>query len=145
MSRIKELENELGRMRKGERGVVVESLIASAANVEGIRLVVSEVAGEDADGLRELAQALRGRLGEDGAAVLGNAEGGRALLVAACTDHLVSRGVTAPRLLERAATAVGGGAGGKPVLGFAGGKNSGALADALASIPSRLSELLEGV
>jgi alanyl-tRNA synthetase len=144
VEQLKRLESELGKLRKAERGTLVDSLAASAVSVDGANLVVSEVAGEDAAGLRELAQALRGRLESSGpaAAVLGNADGGKALLVAAVTAPLVDRGVTAQTLLERAATEIGGGAGGKPILGFAGGGNAAALPQALGGIPARLAELL---
>jgi alanyl-tRNA synthetase len=144
VEQLKRLESELGKLRKAERGTLVDSLAASAVAVDGANLVVSEVSGEDAGGLRELAQALRGRLESGGpaAAVLGNADGGKALLVAAVTAPLVDRGVTAQALLERAAKEIGGGAGGKPILGFAGGGNAAALGQALGGIPARLAELL---
>jgi alanyl-tRNA synthetase len=57
---------------------------------------------------------------------------------------MVARGVTAPELLAHAAKAIGGGAGGKPILGFAGGRNADAVTGALEAIPARLSELLTG-
>jgi alanyl-tRNA synthetase len=144
MEQLKRLESELGKFRRVERGALVESLAGSAVPVDGTSLVVSEVAGEDAAGLRELAQALRGRLEAHGpaAAVLGNADGNRALLVAVVTGPLVERGVTAQALLEHAAKQIGGGAGGKPILGFAGGGNGAALPQALGGIPARLAELL---
>ena len=109
-----------------------------------MRLVVSAVPGEDANGLRELADLLRTRLEREGegAAVLGATEGESARLVAAVTKPLVTRGVTARKLLEHAAKAIGGGAGGKDHLGMAGGKNAGGLDEALGSIPARLGELL---
>jgi len=145
IERVKQLESELGKIRKGERGGATDALAQVATLVDGVTLVVAEVPGEDADGLRELAQALRGKFdATEGAIVLGNAQGERALLVGACTNALVSRGVTAPLLLENAARAVGGGAGGKPILAFAGGKDSDALGGALHAIPDRLRELLAG-
>jgi len=146
IERIKQLESELGKIRKGDRASLVDTLAARAMPVDGVSLVVATLPGEDADGLRELAQALRSRLERDGpgAAVLGNADGGRALLVAAATPALVQRGVTAPALLEPAARAVGGGAGGKPILAFAGGKDAAALDRALATVRVRLEELLRG-
>jgi alanyl-tRNA synthetase len=146
VARVKELEQQLGAIRGRERGKQVEDLVHAAADVAGVRLVVTEVAGEDAGGLRELALQLKNRMETDGrgAAVLGSADGGRATLVASCTKDLVDLGVTAPALLEPAARAVGGGAGGKPHLGFAGGGRSEALPEALAAIPSRLAALLDG-
>jgi alanyl-tRNA synthetase len=143
---LKRLQNELGMIRKATRDQMVAALADQASRVDGVALVISEVPGEGADGLRELALALREKLERDGAGavVLGNADGARALLVASCTAPLVERGITAPLLLDRAAKAIGGGAGGKPILGFAGGPNAAALGEALESIPSRLRELASG-
>jgi alanyl-tRNA synthetase len=146
IARIKELESELGVLRKGERGQRVDDLLASAKDVAGVKLVVAEVPGEDATGLRDLALRLRERLERDGhgAAVLGASDGNRALLVAACTGDLVTRGITAPSLLETAAKQIGGGAGGKPNLAFAGGGKAAMLSEALSRIPDRLAALLAG-
>ena len=146
VARVKELESELGALRKGERGERVEELLAAARDVAGVKLVVAEVPGEDATGLRELALKVRERMERDGhgAAVFGAADGDRALLVAACTGELVNRGVTAPSLLEAAAKQIGGGAGGKPHLAFAGGGKALALSEALSGIPDRLASLLAG-
>ena len=144
VARIKQLVSELGKIRKAERQKEVERLAATALDVSGVSLVVAEMDGQDADELREIALALRNRLQKSGhgAAVLGTASEGKALLVAACTDELISRGVTAPALLETAAKAIGGGAGGKPPIAFAGGGKAQALPEALAGIAERLQELL---
>jgi alanyl-tRNA synthetase len=105
---------------------------------------VNTVTDADADALRDLAQKAVGKLGGESAVVLGSALGGKALLVAACSPALSGRGVTAPALLEQAASVIGGGAGGKPGLAFAGGKLADAVVPAVESIPQRLSELLDG-
>jgi alanyl-tRNA synthetase len=144
VARLKELESRLGTLKRAERGERIEEMLAGAKRVDGVRLLVSEVPGEDPGGLRELAIALRDRMEREGegAVVLGSADGERAVLVASCTKPLLDRGVSAPLLLEHAAMAVGGGAGGKPHLGFAGGSQVGSLADALAGVPARLRSLL---
>ena len=81
--------------------------------------------------------------GDGGAAVvLGAGQASKALIVAACSSRLVERGVTAPLLLEDAAKQIGGGAGGKPILGFAGGPKAEAVKEAVQGIPARLAELL---
>jgi alanyl-tRNA synthetase len=146
VARLKELEQRLGAIRGQERGKRVEDLAASAEDVGGVSLVVAEVPGEDPGGLRELALGLKNRLEREGhgAAVLGTADGGRATLVASCTKDLIARGVTAPALLDPAAKVVGGGAGGKAHLGFAGGGRPEALPEALAAVPDRLAALLAG-
>ena len=140
----KRLRTELGKLRKGDRDAVIASLAGSAEQVDGLALVVSEVPGEDPGGLRELAQKVRDKLSAGPAAVvIGNAEGGKPLLVAAATGGAVERGVTAPALLEQAAKVIGGGAGGKDVLANAGGRHADRLGEALGTIAPRVRELLD--
>ncbi|MGZ4125764.1 MAG: alanine--tRNA ligase [Actinomycetota bacterium] len=137
------LQTELARIRRQDVAARAQSLLDDAVEVDGVKLVVRrEDAG--ADELRELAQGAIGRLeGPGGAAVvLGSGAGGRALLVAACSPNLISRGADAKSLLATAAKVIGGGSGGKPNLGTAGGPNGGAVDEALATIPARLRELL---
>jgi alanyl-tRNA synthetase len=137
------LRSELGKLQKGDRDAVIGSLVESAQDVRGLSLVVSELPGEDASGLRELAQKVRDRLqGRPAAVVLGGGADGKAQLVAACTPQAVERGVTAPALLEPAARTIGGGAGGKDILAMAGGRDASAIEEALGGIPARAGELL---
>jgi alanyl-tRNA synthetase len=139
----KRLRSELGKLQKGDREAIVASLVDGAHDVGGLALVVSEVAGEDASGLRELAQKVRDRLqGRPAAVVLGGGSDGKAQLVAASTSEAVARGVTAPELLREAASVIGGGAGGKDILAMAGGRDASAISQALGGIPARARELL---
>jgi len=139
----KRLRSELGKLQKGDRDAIVASLVEGAQDVDGLALVVSEVPGEDASGLRELAQKIRDRLqGRPAAVVLGGGSDGKAQLVAASTSEAVARGVTAPELLREAASVIGGGAGGKDILAMAGGRDASAISRALGGIPARARELL---
>ena len=139
----KRLRSELGKLQKGDRDAIIASLVEGALDVDGLALVVSEVPGEDASGLRELAQKIRDRLqGRAAAVVLGGGSDGKAQLVAASTTEAVARGVTAPELLRGAASVIGGGAGGKDILAMAGGREAGAIPLALGGIPARARELL---
>ena len=139
----KRLRSELGKLQKGDRDAIIASLVEDAQDVDGLALVVSEVPGEDASGLRELAQKVRDRLqGRPAAVVLGGGADGKAQLVAASTSEAVARGVTAPELLREAASVIGGGAGGKDILAMAGGRDASAISEALGGIPARARELL---
>jgi alanyl-tRNA synthetase len=144
VEQVKRLESELGKIRKGDVRARVDEIAGTATTVAGARLVVA-LTPMAADELRELAQGAAGKLeNEQGAAVvLGSDAEGKALVVAACSKNLVARGVTAPMLLEPAAKAIGGGAGGKPILGFAGGPRGDAVREALGGVPARLEELLQ--
>ena len=137
----KRLRSELGRVAQRGRPPASTTSVGRAVVVDGVRLV-HDVEDADADALRDLAQKAADKLGGEAAVVLGTAQGGKAMLVAACSTPLVERGVTAPALLEPAAAAIGGGAGGKPGLGFAGGKRAEAVTEAIRGIPARLEELL---
>ncbi len=139
----KRLRNELGKLQKGDRDAIISTLVEDAQDVDGLALVVAEVPGEDASGLRELAQKVRDRLqGRPAAVVLGGGADGKAQLVAASTSEAVARGVTAPELLREAASVIGGGAGGKDILAMAGGRDASAISQALGGIPARARELL---
>jgi alanyl-tRNA synthetase len=145
IERVKRSETELGKLRQGDVASRVDQIVAQATQVDGAHLVTT-LEEVDADELRELAQNVVGKLeGPGGAAVvLGSNANDKALIVAACSKGLMERGVTAPELLEHAAKQIGGGAGGKPNLAFAGGPNGSAVKDAVESVPSRLAELLVG-
>jgi alanyl-tRNA synthetase len=137
------LRAELSRLAAAERGSVVEDLVSRANDVQDVRLVTTVLDGE-ADELRDLAQKVVGKLGGSRPAVvvLGSSKGGRGLVVAAVSGDLVGRGVTAPLLLEPAGKAIGGGGGGKPILGIAGGPKGDGVEVAVGLIPTRLEELL---
>ncbi len=147
IGRIKQLESELGRIRRAEQDREVNALVAAATEVPGAQVwwVARRYEGRSADELREMALALRGRLsGRPAAAVLGSRNDGKALLVASTTDELAARGVTAAELLEGAAKEIGGGAGGKGPVAFAGGPKADGLAAAEAAALGRLEALLAG-
>ena len=145
MARIKQLESELAKLRRIEQAAEVETLLGRTRSIDGVSLIAESLVGKEAGELRELAIKVRNRLDHEPAAVVlaGSGEG-RTLLVAALTKELLARGFTAASLLDKAAKAVGGSAGGKPDLAMGGGPRSEALDEALLSIPARLEELLAG-
>jgi alanyl-tRNA synthetase len=137
------LKGELGRLRAGDRDAVIDALVEDAVPVGELALVVSSVPGEDPAGLRDLAQRVRDKLSSGPAVVVvGNGDGGKAMLVAAVSPPAVERGITAPAMLEVAAGIIGGGAGGKDILANAGGRHADRVDEALGGIPARLKELL---
>jgi alanyl-tRNA synthetase len=111
----RELRRQLDRARQVGSADVVGQLIDAAASVDGIRVVASEVAVEDASELRALGDRLRDRLGS-GAAVLAARHVDRVALCAVVTDDLISRGVRADRLIREIAAMTGGSGGGRAHL-----------------------------
>lgn len=147
IARIKELESELGKLRRAEQTGELERLADTALDVAGIKLVLARMNGRDEGELRELAAKLSNRLSGQGvvlgAVVLGTAGAKGARLIAAVTPSLFTR-ITARQLLEEASKVIGGGVGGKDRLAMAGGPKTDALDQALAGIPDRIQALLSG-
>ncbi|HEV8421426.1 MAG TPA: alanine--tRNA ligase-related protein, partial [Actinomycetota bacterium] len=147
VARIKELESELGKLRRSEQRGEVERLASTALDVSGIKLVLARMNGRGEAERRERAAKLADRLTGNGtnlaAVVLGTAGDRGARLVASVSGPLAGT-VTARQLLEEASKVIGGGVGGKDRLAMAGGPRSDALDQALAGIPERLQTLLAG-
>jgi alanyl-tRNA synthetase len=136
----KQLEKELGEQkRKGALGQLDE-LYAQARTIKGVKVVIGEVSKVDREGLRQLVDSLRQKLGS-GVVALGMPEDGKVALIAGVTKDLTSK-VHAGKLIQALAKQVGGSGGGRPDLAEAGGKDTTALKNALDSIPALLEPLL---
>ena len=94
-------------------GRVIEPSTESAARIDGAVVLVERVDGADPKTLRDMADRLRGRLGEEAAVVLGAAAEDRVHLVATVGPPLIGRGVKAGAIVREAAQVAGGGGGGK--------------------------------
>lgn len=102
--------------------------------VKGIPVLTAQLSEADADTLRLMTDQFRQRY-PSGVVVLGSiSKDGRPILIAAVTDDLVKRGLNAGELVKHVAAPLGGGGGGRPTLAQAGGKDSGKLPEALASV-----------
>ena len=136
----KHLEKELeAQKRKGALGQL-DDLTSQVQLVKGVKVIAAEVANVDREGLRQLVDSLRQKLGS-GVVALGMPEDGKVALIAGVTKDLTSK-VHAGKLIQALAKQVGGSGGGRPDLAEAGGKDTSALKSALRSIPSLLEPLL---
>ena len=91
----------------------------------------------DMNGLRDLGDQLKGKLGE-GVIVLASASDGKVNLVAMATDDAMAHGAHAGNLIKSIAGKVGGGGGGRPNMAQAGGKNPAGIPDAIAEAKTAL-------
>ena len=134
------LEKKLeAQKRKGALNQLDE-LFAQAKTIKGVKVVVGEVGNVDRDGLRQLVDSLRQKLGS-GVVVLGMPEDGKVALIVGVTKDLTAK-VHAGKLIQALAKQVGGSGGGRPDLAEAGGKDTSALKTALQDVPSLLEALL---
>ena len=141
---IKDLKNELAQARSLTKRGGLDEVIEKVEDAGGVPVAVSQVEGADLGALREACDAARAKLGSI-LIVLASCEGRKVNLVAAATKDLVQKGVHAGDLIRAVAKMVGGGGGGRADFGQAGGKNAGALPDALAKVPDLVREQLSGV
>ncbi|MDQ3981569.1 MAG: alanine--tRNA ligase-related protein, partial [Actinomycetota bacterium] len=128
----KELERKLADTEQRSLEADAVALAEGAQELDGTKLVVAR-RDLGVDGLRKLAQQLKGRLGS-AVIVLGASGGGKANLVAALTKDLVERGLSAREILGPGAGLLGGGAGGKPELSISGGPEAGKIDEALEAV-----------
>ena len=136
----KQLEKELGEQRRKGALNQLDHLFAHTQTIKGVKVIVGEVQNVDREGLRQLVDALRQKLGS-GVVALGTPENGKVALIAGVTKDLTAK-VHAGKLIQALAKQVGGSGGGRPDLAEAGGKDTSALKTALQSVPALLEALL---
>ncbi len=134
------LEKELGEQKRKGALNQLDELFAQAQTIKGVKVVVGQVGNVDREGLRQLVDSLRQKLGS-GIVALGMPEDGKVALIAGVTKDLTAK-VHAGKLIQALAKQVGGSGGGRPDLAEAGGKDTSALKSALQSVPGLLEPLL---
>ena len=141
-SRLRELERA-ERRGATEQAVDVETLAASAEELDGARILVSEVQALDGKALLDVADRLKNKLG-NAAIVLGSSGENRVDLVASVAPALVQRGVRAGEIVKLAAAEVGGGGGGRDTLARAGGRDPSGLPRAFDAARAAIESALSG-
>ncbi|MFZ2224201.1 MAG: alanine--tRNA ligase [Candidatus Deferrimicrobium sp.] len=131
-AQIKALEKALQEARRRSSRDLVGEILSGAKDVAGVRRVSAEVEAMDAAALRDLADAVKGKL-SSGILLLGSREEERCHLVAGVTPDLTGR-FSASDIVRKAAALVGGGGGGRKDMAQAGGSRVEHLPEALASI-----------
>jgi alanyl-tRNA synthetase len=137
-AQVRALEKDLQEARRRAARDLVGEVLAKARDVEGVRVVEAQVEPMDPAALRELADAVKGRL-KSGLLLLGTVEEGRCHLVAGATPDLAPD-YPASEIVKNAARFVGGGGGGRRDMAQAGGSNVEGVASAVASLSAWLSE-----
>lgn len=130
-----EIESLKSKMAQEAAGDVMDQV----KEVKGVKLLAAQIDGVDMNGLRDLGDQLKEKLG-DGVVVLASGNEGKVSLMATATDGAMKKGAHAGNLVKGIAGCVGGGGGGRPNMAQAGGKNPAGIPDALA----KAEEVLEG-
>ncbi len=143
LTRLKEAERDLERLRTEQLQAAAGSLTDRARDVGGVTLLAHDAGEADAGDVRTMVLDLRGRLGNDRpcvVAVTGIAKG-RPVVVVATNEAARGRGITAGELVRVAAGALGGGGGGKDDIAQGGGQDPAKVGEALSAVEWRVGEL----
>ena len=130
-----EVESLKSKLAQDAMGDVMDQV----QEIKGVKLLAAEVDGVDMNGLRDLGDQLKEKLG-DGVVVLASGNDGKVSLMVTATDAAMKQGAHAGNLIKAIAGLVGGGGGGRPNMAQAGGKNPAGIQKAL----KKAAEVLEG-
>ena len=137
MAEVKALQSENESLKSKAAKDALGDVMDQVTEVKGTKLLAVSVSGVDMNGLRDLGDQLKEKLGE-GVIVLASENDGKVNLVAMATDGAMKAGAHAGNLIKAIAGNVGGGGGGRPNMAQAGGKNPAGIADALAEAKTAL-------
>ena len=132
---MSENESLKSKLAKDALGDVMDQV----CELSGVKLLASKLEGVDMNGLRELGDQLKEKLGE-GVVLLASVCDGKVNLMATATDGAMKQGAHAGSLIKGYAALVGGGGGGRPNMAQAGGKNPAGIEAAL----EKAKEVLSG-
>ena len=131
MAEMKALQSENESLKSKAAKDALGDVMDQVREVKGVKLLASKVAGVDMNGLRELGDQLKEKLGE-GVVVLISENDGKVNMIAMATDGAMGQGAHAGNLIKGIAGLVGGGGGGRPNMAQAGGKNPAGIDTAIA-------------
>lgn len=135
----KALKSEIESLKSRQAADALGDVMDQVTEVNGVKLLAAKVEGVDMNGLRDLGDQLKDKLGE-GVVVLASPAGGKVNLMATATKAAIDKGAHAGNLIKAIAALVGGGGGGRPNMAQAGGKNPEGIDAALEKAKETLAE-----
>ena len=141
LERTRQLEKELQQLKEQAAAQESANLSSKAIDVNGVKLLVSELSGVEPKMLRTMVDDLKNQLGST-IIVLATVAEGKVSLIAGVSKDVTDR-VKAGELIGMVAQQVGGKGGGRPDMAQAGGTDAAALPAALASVKAWVSAKLQ--
>lgn len=141
LERTRQLEKELQQLKEQAAAQESANLSSKAIDVNGVKLLVSELSGVEPKMLRTMVDDLKNQLGST-IIVLATVAEGKVSLIAGVSKDVTDR-VKAGELIGMVAQQVGGKGGGRPDMAQAGGTDAAVLPAALASVKGWVSAKLQ--
>ena len=139
---IKELHSENESLKAKMAQEAVGDVMNQVKEVKGVKLLAVSLNDVDMNGLRDLGDQLKEKLGE-GVILLASSNEGKVNLIAMATEEAMKKGAHAGNLIKAAASKVGGGGGGRPNMAQAGGKNPAGINDAIETVYAELEKTIK--
>lgn len=133
LEEIKSLHAENEKLKSKLANNSMGDVMNQVTEVNGVKVLAVKVSDVDMNGLRNLGDQLKDKLGE-GVIVIASVQGDKVNLMAAATDEAQKKGAHAGNLIKAIAGLVGGGGGGRPNMAQAGGKNPSGVDAALSEV-----------
>ena len=127
---LKAAQSENEKLKAKLANEAVGDVDSQIQEVKGVKVLAMQVPDVDMNGLRNLGDQMKEKLGE-GVVVLASDKDGKVSLLAMATDEAMKKGAHAGNLIKAIAALVGGGGGGRPGMAQAGGKNPAGVDDAI--------------
>ena len=131
LAELKAVQSENESLKSKAAKDALGDVMNQVVEVNGMKVLATKVDGVDMNGLRELGDQLKEKIGE-GIVVIASNVDGKVNLMATATDAAMKAGAHAGNLIKEIAKLVGGGGGGRPNMAQAGGKNPAGIDDAVA-------------
>ena len=139
LEELKSLHSENEKLKSKLANNAMGDVMSQVVEVKGVKVLAVKVADVDMNGLRNLGDQMKEKLGE-GVIVIASVLDGKVNLMATATDGAQKQGAHAGNLIKAIAGFVGGGGGGRPNMAQAGGKNPAGVEDALAKVKEVVKE-----
>ena len=131
LAEVKALQSENESLKSKAAKDALGDVMDQVVEVNGMKVLATKVDGVDMNGLRDLGDQLKEKIGE-GIVVIASNVDGKVNLMATATDAAMKAGAHAGNLIKEIAKLVGGGGGGRPNMAQAGGKNPAGIEEAIA-------------
>ena len=129
-----DLKKQLESFQKTSLRGEAEELLGQVQDIDGVKVIVGQTSASSADGMREMGDFLKDKIGSVVIALACIVEGSP-VLITMLTPDLVERGLHAGNIARDAAKVMGGGGGGRPEMAQAGGKKPDKVGEALQRVP----------
>jgi len=133
ISSQKTAEKALATLKAEKASGMKDELLTKVEEINGLKVLTTQLEGLDMDGLKSLAYSLEQSMGE-GVILLGLAAGEKANLLLLISKSLVNDQLNAGTIIRQIAKHIQGGGGGQPFFATAGGKNPDGIPDALSAL-----------